>query len=65
MKSRIAFLVVSLILLLLITVFAGVKHEKPNEEYMVRQEMQDGATRYEGTDGTVAIVEEWHPASSG
>lgn len=33
--------------------------------FLVGQKMQDGATRYEGTDGTVAIVEEWHPASSG
>lgn len=33
--------------------------------FLVGQKMQDGTTRYEGTDGTVAIVEEWHPASSG
>lgn len=65
MKSRIAFLAVSLILLLLVTAFASAAHEKPNEEYMAGQEMQDGTMRYEGTDGTVAIVEEWHPASSG
>ena len=61
MKKRAFILSIAVIILIAIIALAKTML-KPDDVYLTGQTMPDGTTRYEGSDGFIAIVEDWHPS---